>query len=181
MEYKTTSFPIDDDSNYWRRLRIDSQISYYMLALREKGYNVNSCLYDVIHRPSGKPVTLTQAVTKHFVETGEYQQKGENGEMETISTFPVKDCGDHLEIGESSTEKIPGAKEGTFAIRETPGMYGARMQRHFLKEPNRYFQRKEICRTEADLTKPSPIFGIRPKFFMIANWGTHGTGMTVPA
>jgi len=67
MEHKTTSDDIVVTSDYWRRLRIDIQISIYYLAARMLGYQVETILYDVVRKPSySKPKQLTQAQTKEL-------------------------------------------------------------------------------------------------------------------
>ena len=40
LEYKTTSDDLDPDGPYWRRLRIDQQISHYFIAAQRLGYGV---------------------------------------------------------------------------------------------------------------------------------------------
>jgi hypothetical protein len=52
LETKTTGESIDPESDYWLRLRIDTQISGYILAARKLGYDVQSVMYDVIRKPS---------------------------------------------------------------------------------------------------------------------------------
>jgi hypothetical protein len=52
LETKTTGESIEPDSDYWLRLRIDTQISGYILAARKLGYDVQSVMYDVIRKPS---------------------------------------------------------------------------------------------------------------------------------
>jgi hypothetical protein len=55
MEHKTCREDISPDADYWKRLRIDQQISLYMLAAREMGYDVGTIIYDVIRKPSIAP------------------------------------------------------------------------------------------------------------------------------
>jgi len=52
LETKTTGVSIDDASDYWARLRLDSQISLYVYAARQLGYDVATVLYDVIRKPT---------------------------------------------------------------------------------------------------------------------------------
>ena len=54
-EHKTCGVDISVDSDYWRRLRIDQQISGYMMAARALGYCVETVEYDVIRKPSIRP------------------------------------------------------------------------------------------------------------------------------
>lgn len=60
-EYKTCSESLDSDSPYWRRLRIDSQISRYMLAARTLDHDVRMVVYDVTRKPALRPKKLTKA------------------------------------------------------------------------------------------------------------------------
>lgn len=52
MEHKTTGSDLDPTGDYWKRLRIDAQISGYMLGARSKGFDVQTVLYDVARKPS---------------------------------------------------------------------------------------------------------------------------------
>ncbi|KKK72361.1 hypothetical protein LCGC14_2904660, partial [marine sediment metagenome] len=44
-----------------------------------------------------------------------------------------------------------GAKEGTFAIKETPQMFGARLLEDITERPEFYFTRKEIVHHSTDI------------------------------
>lgn len=59
LERKTTGLDIDLDEDYWVRLRMDSQITGYFIAARELGYDVQTILYDVLKRPTIKPLKAT--------------------------------------------------------------------------------------------------------------------------
>jgi RecB family exonuclease len=51
LEYKTTGEDIAPDSDYWRRLAADQQISLYMLGARASGFDVATVVYDVTRKP----------------------------------------------------------------------------------------------------------------------------------
>lgn len=55
MEHKTTGDDISPTSDYWKRLKIDQQISLYYMAARDRGYNVETVLYDVVRKPGIAP------------------------------------------------------------------------------------------------------------------------------
>lgn len=55
VEHKTTSDSLDPSSDYWQLLSIDGQVSGYYLGARSLGYEIETCLYDVIKKPSQKP------------------------------------------------------------------------------------------------------------------------------
>ena len=52
LEHKTTSDSVEPDSDYWLRLRCNSQIHQYVHAARTCGTNVELILYDVVRKPS---------------------------------------------------------------------------------------------------------------------------------
>lgn len=143
VEYKSTSRSIDSDSTYWDRLRMDTQVSFYVLAGRDMGLEIEGTLYDVWRRPTISPKLLTQAETKAFIETGDY-------------------CGLKFQVSVTLSQgvmyvTVNGAeaevKEGKSAnaIRETPEMFGARLLADIYERPDHYFQRREIARTDVDL------------------------------
>lgn len=63
VEHKTTSEDIGIDSAYWKRLRIDPQISTYFVGGASLGLGEPiSCMYDVIRKPGLKPCKATQNI-----------------------------------------------------------------------------------------------------------------------
>jgi hypothetical protein len=60
-EHKTTGDQISVDSDYWKRVRIDTQISLYLWAARVMGWEAREIEYDVLHKPGIAPKKLTKA------------------------------------------------------------------------------------------------------------------------
>jgi hypothetical protein len=146
-EHKTTSDSIDPTSDYWSRLRLDNQISFYVLAARMAGYDVDGVDYDVLHKPQISPKMLTQFDSKAFADGGEYC-----GQQFTIdSSVLALGDGSHISVDGVAAEVESGKKPGTFALRETPAMFGARVFADLQATPDKYFARRDIARTEADL------------------------------
>lgn len=58
-EKKTTSEDISLGSVYWKRLKMDVQISTYIAAVRALGFNVIGVLYDVLAKPEQRPQEAT--------------------------------------------------------------------------------------------------------------------------
>lgn len=159
-EHKSTSDPVDPDSRLWKKLQLDTQTNMYVYVARrlctegklvkygiKPGDNIAGVYYDVWHKPTISPKKLTQGDSKKFVETGEYCDQ----------TFTV-DPGDLLDglkitINGVVIDMEPGAKEGTFAIRETPEMYGARLLKDIVDRPEFYFNRKELTKTEPQIKR----------------------------
>ena len=168
QEYKSTSKSIDSGSTYWDRLRKDTQSKFYITAARDlgtayldgQGQSLSGLLHDVFHKPTIKPSKLTQGETAEFIKTGDYC-----GQKFVATCSFDETNGDHrcsgctvdgqeaqVELGADPKPK----KDGTcaprpFAIRETPGMYGARLLQDMTQRPEFYFARREIAFTDAEL------------------------------
>jgi hypothetical protein len=167
-EHKSTSKPIDSGSTYWDRLRMDTQSKFYICAARDMtipdtdvpthapvGTTVSGLLHDVIHKPAIRPKKLAQAESAEFVKTGEYC-----GQKFAVVTAPEPGPAPYLidglvaeiELGAEPKAKKDGiVAPRPFAVRETPGMFGARLLQAMTTEPEKYFARREIAFTDAEL------------------------------
>lgn len=165
-EYKSTSKAIDPDSTYWNHLTLDTQTRLYTYAARQLGLGMCGVLYDVWHKPQISPKKLTMADSKKFVADGEYM-----GEKFTVTEDP---CGSlDVLVNNKPAEVEPGAKEGTFAIRETPEMFGARLLQDMTERPEYYFARKEITHHEEDIKAFEwELFNIYTSIRMMINKNT---------
>jgi len=129
IEHKTTSQDIASDSLYWQRLRMDLQVSNYLLSTKAE-----TILYDVIHKPSFSPkqVPLTDSDGNNIV---------------------VDTHGDRVYTQDGKPRKTGDSKLG-FALQnriETPSEYGARIIDDIAKRPETYYARREISRTKEQL------------------------------
>jgi len=166
-EHKSTSSSLDSDSDYWGHLNLDTQTKLYLYAARRMQKNgelelwgikatdplINTIKYDVWHKPTIKPKMLTQAESKKFAEIGEYfTQKFEVmvPSMQEPREWDAKDETSTTVDGVIAEVK-PGAKEGTFQIRETPEMYGARLLADIGERPEFYFRCVELTRTDKEM------------------------------
>ena len=163
-EHKSTSKSIDPDSTYWGHLNLDTQTTMYVYAARrmqqldmEDAWSQGMCddtplinivKYDVYHKPTIKPKKLTQGESKKFVADGMYC-----GQKFEIIPYDTSEAGGGpgVVINDIPAEIEPGAKEGTFAIRETPDMFGARLLKDITERPEFYFRCIELSRTDAEL------------------------------
>jgi hypothetical protein len=156
-EHKSTSDSLEADSTYWGHLNLDTQTLLYPYAARrlDVGFDTSriGILYDVWHKPGIRPKMLTQGDSKAFMESGEYcGQKFEIGKfVNNANTDPV--LKDGYTINGTYATMEPGKKEGTFAIKETPDMFGARLLQDITQRPEFYFCTKEIARTDDDLVR----------------------------
>ena len=72
LEHKTCGKDLSPESDYWKRLRLDQQISLYMLAARELGYDVATVLYDVVRKPSISPKLVRGKELKEWTATNRW-------------------------------------------------------------------------------------------------------------
>lgn len=162
QERKSTSRSIAPDSDYWDKAKKDTQVSMYALAIRDMlsmpgGYvglelpadtdtsRIGNTLYDVWHKPTIKPAMLSQKETAELIESKTYC--GQTFEV-TLSLEPVTSISVDGELTECEI-----GKSGKPAIRETPGMFGARLLADIYERPEFYFVRREIARTDAEIKK----------------------------
>ncbi|MEM9066268.1 MAG: PD-(D/E)XK nuclease family protein [Planctomycetota bacterium] len=134
LETKTMSESVAPESDYWTRLELDNQISLYMIAARELGYDVETVIYDAIRKPSMKPTTipdLDNAGQKVVVDKGLNRVFKKNGEPRLSAR---KDLGEFL-----------------LERDESPEEYGVRLAQNIAERPEFYYARREIPRLEDDL------------------------------
>lgn len=149
VEHKSTSKSLDPDSTYWNRLNLDTQTQLYAYAATQL-YNTDfaTVIYDVWHKPQIRPKKLTQSDSREFVKTGNYCGQEFKVRYDDLGMTGMQD---RIVVNNAVAVDEPGAKEGTFSIRETPEMFGARLLQDIIQQPEFYFVRKEIPRTVADL------------------------------
>ena len=157
-EFKSTSLTINDE--YWDHLNLDPQVSIYVQAANWLKVNgmlvkygiarddspIRRALYNVWHKPKIGPKFITQKASKELVETGKYCDQ----------EFDIEDGRYHNEAIHINTVPAlvePGKKEGTFAIYETPDMFGARLLQDVVERPGFYFQQRELARTPEQMVK----------------------------
>jgi hypothetical protein len=71
LEHKTTSQDIEVGSPFWRRVSaLDTQVSNYMNGARSLGFDVVSCIYDVVRKPGLRPLKATPVEARKFTAKG---------------------------------------------------------------------------------------------------------------
>ena len=68
VEHKSSSEDIELGSDYWRRLRLDTQVSKYFVGARALGYDVAKCLYDVVRRPAFERKMATPIESRKYTK-----------------------------------------------------------------------------------------------------------------
>lgn len=126
-DHKTTSSDISDPSgSYWRQLAIDSQASHYELLLMANGTRVNRIVWDVTRKPAISPKQITKA--DHAAALAE-------------STY----CGFDL-----SSEALAYLQENQ---RENGELFGCRVARDAIEQPEKFFARRSVPRTREQLAE----------------------------
>src|SRR5579859_1578941 len=85
-EHKTTSESIEGGADYWKRLRLDSQISDYFVGARALGHDVAGCLYDVIGKPKLQLLEATPEGSRKYTKDGRLYAS-QRAEAETLEEF----------------------------------------------------------------------------------------------
>jgi hypothetical protein len=138
MEHKTTGDDLDPTSDYWKRLRVDSQISIYWQAAKDAGHDIETVLYDVIRKPTIKPKKVPAGKLKAAMK-------------DPKSVTPDEAFGTLAEIWLRNTYYGEPCEWRDDLADETPAMYGARLTADIAARPDYYYARQEIPRLAADL------------------------------
>lgn len=201
-DYKSTSSSIDADSDFWAHLKLDPQISMYVSAGQELAAagalehlgitaeeGVTGAYYDVWAKPKIRPKDLTQAESAEFESTGTYfgnkfeveVKRAEDGKILEVWVGRrnwLNQPKTQLQFKEGATKK-DGTPSGKFAVRENIEMYGARLMAEMQANPDKYFARKEIPRTDAQIRRfRREIYGIYQTMKAMRNgnwWHRNGT------
>lgn len=169
LETKTTGDDVTPGSDYWLRLRLDQQISLYMLSAQEDGIDVESVVYDVVKKPTIKPYKATAAESKKYTKDGKlYANMRENAESPA-------------EWRERLTSDIQERPQYYFARREIPRLpsdldtfrlelWQQAASIREARKSGRWFRNTgacispyrcdylDICHNEIDVTEPPPGF-----------------------
>ena len=134
VEHKTCGVECTFDSPYWKRLRLDPQISTYYVGGRALGHDIKGCLYDVLRKPPLRPSQipiLDAEGLKIVVDATGQRVRTKDGKK---------------------WRETADAKQGYLLQTrlETPQEFEARCIQAILEEPDRYLVRGEVYRLEED-------------------------------
>lgn len=135
VEHKTSSEDVSQGSEYWRRLRMDGQVSVYYEGARALGYDVAGCLYDVLSkpgiRPGSVPLVDDQGV-KIVLDAAGQRVKTKDGKK-------------WRETGDSAQGYVLQVRD------ETPEEFRQRLAETVGKDPDRHFARGDVVRLEQEM------------------------------
>lgn len=134
-ETKTVSEDLSIGSDYWRRLRIDHQISLYIHAARQANYPVDTVLYDVVRKPSISPTAVPLV--------------DENGVKIVLDA-----AGERVKNKDGKTWRQTSDTEKGFVLQTRPMTveeWGNKLSEDIAARPDFYFARVEIPRLDQDI------------------------------
>lgn len=134
IEHKTTSQEIGLGSIYWRKLVLDPQVSTYYAGAKALGREVDHCVYDVLRKPGLRPsqIPLTD----------------ENGVKIVLDLD-----GQRVRTKDGKKWRQTGDSDAGYVLQtrpETAEEYEARLTEEIAAHPDRYYQRGQVVRLEAD-------------------------------
>ena len=68
IDHKTTSKDLGDGSPFWTRLRLDLQVSTYLVGARSLGFDPVGAVWDVVRKPSIKPLKATPLEERKYTK-----------------------------------------------------------------------------------------------------------------
>jgi hypothetical protein len=68
VDHKTTSDGIEEGSEYWRRLRLDSRAADILTGANALGYDVAGCYYDVLAKPRHAQLEATPVEKRQYTK-----------------------------------------------------------------------------------------------------------------
>lgn len=139
IEHKSSAEDITAGSDYWRKLRLDAQVSTYIAAGKALGFDIVGCLYDVIGKPRLKPQLATP------VEDRKYTQEKSKAcpECKKKNAEPAPHTIDGLTCTDGRIVTDPGGKlyANMRETAETPDEYRGRILKDIKESPDAYFSR----------------------------------------
>lgn len=158
-ECKLLGDDIGPESDLWPRLRIDPQISQYVVAARQLGYKVEEVLYDVCRKPTIKPTAIPLLDSDGLKVVLDV-----NGDrVRNAGSKPKKKCEACGGAGEASGEPCPctlGAwrqsadTEKGYVVQSramTPDEWGDKLADDIAVRPDFYYARHLVARLDKDL------------------------------
>lgn len=100
VEHKTSKEDVSPGSDYWRRLRLDGQVSIYFEGGRILGHDIAGCLYDVLSKPGhdlkavplldehGNKIVLDAQGERVRTAQGKWRQTGDTAQGYVLQTRP---------------------------------------------------------------------------------------------
>lgn len=156
-DYKSSASAVDDSSSLWDELEQSLQGKIYVYALQYLQVHgkllkygikssdplIRTAFFSAWKKPGISPKFLSQKDTAEFFATQKY--------LGTEFEFNHAPGTSATAIDGVLPEVKLGKKEGTFAIKETPQMYGCRLYQEMVENPDTYFNCRSFSYTDQDM------------------------------
>lgn len=136
LESKLLGDDIGPDSTLWRRLRIEHQITLYILAARQLGYAVDTVMYDVARKPTVQPTQIPL--------------------LDELGAKVVLDANGCRVRTEKGLFRQTGDTAKGYVLQQRPmsaDEWGEKLNDDIASRPDFYFQRKEVPRLDQDIAE----------------------------
>ena len=135
VEHKTTSDSVQMDSDYWKKLTMDGQVSGYYLGARSMGIDVTDCIYDVLKKPTMRPSQIPL--------------RDEDGFKIVLDRN-----GERVRTKDGKKFRESGDTEQGFVLQsriETCDEWEERLHAEIMSDLDKYFARRNVARLESDM------------------------------
>jgi len=126
VEYKTTSASLEPDSDYWLRLRADTQILQYVSAARALGWDIATVVYDVTRKPTIRPRQIPRL------------------DGDGLKIVLDNATGGRAMLANGKPRQAAGDGQTLQTDEESPREFGERLLADTVARPEFYFARREV-------------------------------------
>ena len=133
-EAKLLGEDIGPEASLWKRLRVDAQISSYVIAARKLGHDVSTVLYDVVRKPTIAPTNIPLVDSEGFKMVCDQQ-----GMRVFKKDGKPRQTGDKAKGYVLQTRKM------------LPDEWGDKLSDDIAARPDYYYARVEIARLDDEL------------------------------
>lgn len=135
VDHKTASVDIRPGSDFYKRLRINGQVSTYYVGAAALGFDAQGWIHDVLGKPGQRPGAIPVL----------------DGDGVKVV---VDQAGERVRTKDGKKWRQTADTELGFVLQtrpETPDEYRARILNAIAEDPAAYFQRAEVVRLEQEL------------------------------
>ncbi len=143
-EYKTTSRDFAHSSPYWLKLHMDVQLSLYVIAARELGFDVSTILYDVTRRPGLRPLKATPLEARKY-KAGGILYANQRDQDETPVEYATRCAASMMEAPERHFARIEIARTDADLAECMASIWTQQMAIRQAQLSGRWYRNPENC------------------------------------
>jgi len=144
IEHKSSSEDLTVGSSYWKRLRMDTQVSQYFEGAKHLGEPVDECTYDVLRKPDQKRLKATPREEWKYTQEKSKKCPPCKGAEGNIG------CPECRGSGRVVTEP-PRLYSSVREKDETVSEYRERCRAAIAEQPAAFYRREPVMRLEEDM------------------------------